>query len=203
MDLVELSRRLENIVRIGTVHSVDHAAVRCRVQSGELVTQWLPWHTPRAGATTTWDPPTVGEQAIVLSPSGEPAGGVVFYGFNSDAHPAPSASPDEHVIAYPDGARITYNHATSALTATGIDTALIQAATSVTLDTPLTHCTGKLTVDDLLTYGNGIAGTGGDNLNVVTGDFIQTDGVLSSEGTVLHEHVHSNGGGVGNSGPPA
>lgn len=111
MDLVELSRRLENLLRIGTIHAVDHAAVRCRVQSGGLLSNWLLWHTPRAGATTTWDPPTVGEQCLVLSPSGEPGNGVVFYGLNSDLVPPPSHSPDDQVINYPDGTILRYDHA--------------------------------------------------------------------------------------------
>lgn len=126
MDLVELSRLLANIVIIGTVLEVDLARVRCRVQSGGLDTQWLRWHTPRAGATRTWDPPTVGEQCIVLSPSGDTANGVVFYGFNSDNIPAPSHSADDHVTEYPDGARISYNHATHHLEVSGISTARVQ-----------------------------------------------------------------------------
>lgn len=167
MDLVELSRIVENIVRVGTVHSVDHAAVRCRVQSGALTTQWLRWHTPRAGSTTTWDPPTVGEQCIVLSPSGEAANGLVFYGLNSDAHQPPSHSPDEHATLYPDGASIIYNHATSALNISGVKTVTIQASEHFTVDCPEStftgnvHINGTATVDDLLTYLNGINGNGG------------------------------------------
>lgn len=193
MDLVELSRRIENLIRIGTVHSVDHAAVRCRVQSGGLVTQWLRWHTPRAGQTRTWDPPTVGEQCMILSPSGEPGNGVVFYGFDSDQIQPPSHSPDDHVTEYPDGARISYNHASGHLEATGIQTGLIQAATSITLDTPDTFVTGTLTVDGLLTYKDGLRGAGGEaNGNIVTGDFIHGEsGVLSSYGIVLHTHHHT------------
>jgi phage baseplate assembly protein V len=196
MDVAHLSRLIENLIRIGTVSAVDHAAARCRVASGELDTEWLPWIDRRAGATRTWDPPTVGEQVIVLSPSGEPAGGIVLTGIFCAAHAAPSSSADEHVIDYPDGARIAYNHGTGALTASGIQTATIEAAVSVTLDTPQTHITGDVqidgtcTVDDLLTYGNGIAGTGGANDNIITGDFVQTAGVLSSNGIVLATHTH-------------
>lgn len=139
MDLVELSRRLENLIRIGTVLEVDHAAVRCRVKSGKLETEWLRWHTPRAGATRTWDPPTVGEQAMVLSPSGESANGLVFYGFNCTDYPAPSSNPDKHVVEYPGGARIEYDHATGHLDITGI--------AKCRIDTALVHCTGDMTVD--------------------------------------------------------
>lgn len=197
MDLVELSRRLENLIRFGTIHAVDHAARRCRVQSGELVTQWLPWMEHRAGETTTWNPPTVGEQCVILSPSGEPAGGMVFYGAPSDIIDTPSHDPVKHVIKFPDGATFSYNHQTSHLQITGIKTAEIVASESVTLDTPLTHCTGKLTADDLLTYHNGLAGTGGSNNNVVTGNFTHTTGSLTSNGKALHTHTH---GGVQNGG---
>lgn len=192
MDLAEISRRLENLIRIGTVSDVDHKAVRCRVKSGKLETQWLRWHTPRAGATRTWDPPTIGEQAMVFSPSGEIGNGLVFYGFDCDDHPAPSHSPDKHVVQFPDGATFSYDHVASSLDITGIKTATISAGEEITLDTPLTHCTGKLTADDLLTYGNGINGTGGENNNVITGDFKHSGGELSSNGIVVDKHHHAN-----------
>ena len=198
MDLVELSRCLQNLIRIGTVLAVDHAAVRCRVKTGQLETEWLRWHTPRAGTTLTWNPPTVGEQVVVVSPSGVLENGLVFYGFNCAAYPAPSSSPDTHVIRFPDGATFSYDHAASHLDITGIATCRIVAdesialvaGDSITLDTPLTHCTGKLVVDDLLTYGNGINGTGGKNKNAITGDFAHAGGALSSNGVVLSGHHH-------------
>lgn len=198
MDLVELSRLVENLIRIGTILAVDHDAVRCRVKSGKLETNWLRWHTPRAGETRTWDPPTVGEQCIVLSPSGEIGNGVVFYGFNSDSHPAPSASADKHITYFPDGATFSYDHAASHLSIAGIATATIVASESITHDTPLTHLTGKLVVDDLLTYKNGLRGSGGTdgNGNVITGDFIHDEGILSSHGIVLHTHDHEESVGV-------
>ena len=191
MDLVELSRRIENIIRFGTVHSVDHAAVRVRVQTGNLVSQWLPWLERRAGNTTTWDPPTVGEQCVVFSPSGEPAGGIVFYGMSSDLVPPPSHAAEKHVIRFPDGATFSYDHTASHLDIEGIATATIVAGERITLDTPLTHCTGKLTTDDLLTYGNGLAGSGGTHGNTITGNLTHTTGNLSSNGIVLHTHHHA------------
>lgn len=192
MDLVELSRRLENLIRIGTIAEVDHPNALCRVRTGGLLTDWLPFVPARAGNTRTWDPPTVGEQVTVLSPSGEPAGGIVLTGIYSTAHAAPSQSPDDHVIDYPDGARIAYNHATGALTAIGIQTARIEAAASVTLDTPYTHVTGQLEVDGLITYHNGMMGEAGDYGHAVTilGDLLHEQGILRSNGVVLHTHHH-------------
>lgn len=210
--VTELTRRLANMVRFGRVAMVDHAKRRVRVQSGDILTSWLRWQTSRAGTTRTWSPPTVGEQVMIISPSGEPAAGFVIPAFYCDDHDAPDESPDTHVIEFSDGARISYNHVTHHLEATGIDTALVdagdaitlRAGTSITLDAPLVHSTGQHKVDDLLTYGNGIAGTGGENNNSITGPLTQTGGNLSSNGVVVHTHHHSGvQPGSGNTGAPA
>ena len=37
-----LLRRLENVIRPGTVAEFDPATARCRVQTGNLLTTWLP-----------------------------------------------------------------------------------------------------------------------------------------------------------------
>lgn len=204
-ELVEISRKLANMVRLGSIAEVNHAAQRCRVQSGGLLTDWLPWATPRAGDTRDWDPPTIGEQVLILSPSGEVAAAVVMTGIYSTAHPAPSASPSMHRRVYPDGAVIEYDHASHALLATGISTATIQASTSVTLDTPYTHVTGTLEVDGLLTYHDGIAGNAGThgNGNHIVGDIQVISGDVTADSISLKSHVH--GGiqpGGGNTGVP-
>lgn len=144
--LADLSRRFESLIRTGTIHSVDHAAVRVRVASGKLLTAWLPWLESRAGTTTTWSPPTVGEQVILLCPSGEPASGIVLRGLNTDDTPPPSASEDDHVTLYPDGARFSYNHVTSHLEVSGVKTAKLIASTKVTIDCPENEITGNLLI---------------------------------------------------------
>ena len=81
----ELVRCIENIVRAGTVLQVDPSAARCRVQSGGLTTNWLPWISLRAGDVRRWSPPSVGEQCIVLSPGGNMASAFVLVGVFSDS----------------------------------------------------------------------------------------------------------------------
>lgn len=204
MNIADLARRLDNLIRCGTIHAIRHAQPpRVRVASGGLVTDWLPWIVLRAGTTATWSPPTVGEQCVLFSPGGDPAAGLVLPALYADHRSAPADSPDVHVIEYPDGARITYDHAASSLTVAGVATVTVHAAESVTLDTPNTHCTGALTVDGLLTYTAGLSGRdGGGNSTAITGPFTHQDGELSSNGVVLHTHVHSDAGGSGNSGGP-
>lgn len=112
----DLLRRLENVLRPGTIAAVDHAAARVRVHSGELHTGWLPWLESRAGNVRTWCPPSVGEQCLVLSPGGDMAAGWVVVGSASEAHPSPSDSASLHRTRYPDGTLIDYDHADHTLT---------------------------------------------------------------------------------------
>ncbi|KGQ36687.1 hypothetical protein JP36_09005 [Gallibacterium genomosp. 1] len=39
----ENNRKIENLIRYGVIAEVDCAARRARVQSGEILTDWLPW----------------------------------------------------------------------------------------------------------------------------------------------------------------
>lgn len=165
MDLTELSRRLENLIRFGTVHSVDHAAKRCRVQTGGLVTQWLPWMERRAGATATWDPPTIGEQCVILSPSGEPGGGMVFYGTPSDLIDTPSHDEAKHVVKFPDGAVFSYDHASSELSVTGVTVVRIEASGEIRLLTPTLILAGNLAVDGDVNATGRIIDAGGNTAN--------------------------------------
>src|SRR5690554_6174321 len=116
MDLVELLRLIHNLIRLGTIAEVDHSRARVRVQSGTLLTNWLPWIEARAGTTRTWSPPTVGEQVVVLSPGGDPAAGIVLTGLYQQAHPAPSHNANVIGRWLPDGTRVEYDHNSHTLT---------------------------------------------------------------------------------------
>lgn len=86
----ELGRKLENVIRRGTVHAVRGKPAAVRVQSGDNVTNWLPWLALRAGGVEggrMWDAPVEGEQCVILSQGGDLAQGVVLVGLPSDAMP--------------------------------------------------------------------------------------------------------------------
>ncbi|WP_426943843.1 phage baseplate assembly protein V [Pseudomonas oryzihabitans] len=114
-DIAALSRLIENLFRLGTIAEVDHGSLpdkrpaRVRVQSGELLTGWLPWAALRAGTTRDWDPPTVGEQVLVLSPSGQTAQGIAITGLFSALIPANGDRAGLHRRTYPDGAIVEYD----------------------------------------------------------------------------------------------
>ena len=118
MNITDLLRRLDNLIRLGTIAAVDHQSARCTVKTGGLSVPNLPWLAQRAGSSSNWDPPTVGEQCILVAPSGEPALGVALVGLYSQQRPAPSNSATVRRRKYPDGAVIDYDHASHTLSAT-------------------------------------------------------------------------------------
>ncbi len=125
--LAELTRRMNNIVRTGTITELDLAKGRARVQlAPELVTAFLPWLTHRAGTDVTWWAPEIGEQVTVLSPSGDLAAGVITGALYSDAMPAWSTNPDVSGTRWADGAADEYDRATHKRTITLPDDGEIQ-----------------------------------------------------------------------------
>lgn len=144
--LTDLTRRLENLIRAGTIAELDPAKPRCRVSTGGLTTDWLPFFALRAGEDSEWDPPSEGEQCLVLSPSGNPAHGFVIFGLYSDRFPAPDNQPTRRRRRYRDGAVIDYDTETHTLSAT-----LPEGGKAILVTPGGTHITGDLVVDGLVT----------------------------------------------------
>ena len=116
--LAELARLIENLIRFGTVAEVQVEPPRVRVKSGDITTAWRPWLNLRAGADREWDPPTVGEQVVLFSPSGNLAQGVALTGLFSDQIPANGDREGLHRRTYRDGAVIEYDSIAKHLRAT-------------------------------------------------------------------------------------
>ncbi len=69
-------RMLASLVIPCRVVAVDLAAARVRVSDGSGWTSaWVRWHAQAAGQARHWRAPSLGEQGVLLSPSGEPAQG--------------------------------------------------------------------------------------------------------------------------------
>lgn len=103
--------QLINMIRYGTVVSVDVASARMVVSVGGLHTKPIPWLAPRAGATRTWSPPSPGEQVLIFSPGGNLGAAVALAGIFYDTFPKPDdAAADNVLIAFGDGAVLLYDH---------------------------------------------------------------------------------------------
>lgn len=165
MDIFELARLLQNLIRLGTVTAVRHSTPSAvRIKTGELETNWIPFLTLRAGDVKTWCPPSLGEQVVLLSPGGELTNAVALTGLYADHMAEPSNSGAVHTITYPDGAEIKYDHGSSALSINGISTLSINASESITINVPQMTITGAVT---------------------------QSSGPMSSNGVVVDSHVHT------------
>ncbi len=196
----DLYRLLQNVIRLGTIAQINHSApARVRVETGDLLTNWMPWAETRAGASRSWNPPTVGEQVLIFAPGGDLAGAVALCAVNSDDHPQISESDEITEYEYPDAARMRYDHGVGAMSVAGIKTMVIEASESITLRAPSVvldadqaTSTGKHTIEGLLTYLAGMTGDGGGSgATAITGPITHVGGDLSSNGVVLHLHVHS------------
>lgn len=152
--LADLARRLENVIRLGTIAAVDHDAARCTVATGKLTTAPLPWIAARAGDAATWWAPSVGEQVVLLCPGGDPAAGIVLLAIYSTAQPKPAGGNTAHVAVYPDGARLAYDPSTHQLDAVlpsgGHANLTAPGGVHITGDTLITgrlHATDQATFD--------------------------------------------------------
>jgi phage baseplate assembly protein V len=206
MDANESQRQFLNGCRKGAVLAVDGAL--CRVQSGDLETDWIQWFALFAGDACDWLAPTIGEGVMLLCPNGDPAQAVALRGTYSEDFPPPSTDPNKHVRKYRDGARIEYDFAAHSLKAElpGDATVLIVApgavnvqtktatvqADDVMLDAKQTTVTGNMLVKGAFVFEGGMsgkAGTGGGPAAVISGVVAVSDDVIAGGKSGAH-HTH-------------
>ena len=157
----DIQRLIGDVVRLGTITTVDHAKARCTVTVGDLSTGPIPWLTAAAGDTADWSPPSVGEQVILLCPEGDIACGVALRGLYSNSNAAPSSSETIKLTRFADGAILSYDTDTHELRAT------LPAGGKATVEAPGgTTWIGPMTIRGLLTVEDEIKATG----DVVAGD---------------------------------
>ena len=187
-DFAALSRMLENLIRFGVIAAVQMEPPRVQVKTGTLTTAWLPWLALRAGSDREWDPPTVDEQVILFSPSGQLANGVVITGLPSDHSPANGNRAGLHRRTYADGTVIEYDsvaHHLNATLADGGTTNLISKG-GINLVGNITH------QGDYIQKGN----------QMVTGKVtVSIDVVAAGVSLVKHPHTGVKSGGDQSGGP--
>ena len=115
--LGELDRRQGNIYRVGVIAAVDAAQGLATVDLGDLVTDWLPWLTPRAGLDRAWSTPDVGEQVAILTP-GDPSQGVIIGSLFSNAKPANGDDGKDRRLTFSDGTVVEFDRTASVLNVT-------------------------------------------------------------------------------------
>lgn len=200
MNISDILRRLENIIRFGSIDFVDLDQALCTVNLGDITTTPLNWLNVRAGTDSTWDPPTFGERCIVFSPSGELAQGVVLFGIYSADNAAPSASGNLKIRKFSDGTIIQYDTAAHVLkaTLTGGGKVEVTASGGITLNGNTTingntSINGSLTASGTTTVNSSLTATG----NITSNADVKA-GSISLSG---HKHSGVQGGGSTSGGP--
>lgn len=208
-DLIDLLRRLDNLIRIGTIIDVDLSGEipLYRVKTGKNETDWIAATTQRAGTAKKSHPYTKGEQVVLMAPSGDMGAAMISHALNSDANPSPDNHPTRDRSVYPDGAVIEYDPSSGALDVTGIQRITIQAGVIVTIDCPESKFTGNVEIEgnalvkQVLTYQGGLNNTGSSSGATIHGPITHSGGDLTSNNIVLHTHKHPDAHG-GETGAP-
>ena len=163
--LSEQQRRLHNIATIGTVFDVNPDDQTMRLDVGDNQTDWLPIPALAAGQVRVWRCPSVGEQFLLVSPSGELANAIPVLSLYSNQHPSPSKDPNEIRVRFNDSDFLSVNTQ---------DSQLILKINDVIFDVNSTTLTGNLAV----------------NGNVQVDGNIHSDGDTVAGSISLQKHKH-------------
>ena len=203
----DANRRLENIVRFGTVKTINPSKPipRVIVNLGDIETPEIRCLNIRSGDDATWDMPSINEECVVISPCGDigPTS-FVLYGFYNDDHPAPSDDLNKKIRMFADGCVIAYDVAAHHLSAflTSVGTAVLTADGGVTVN-------GDTTINGNLQVNGSTAMTGnntGGGSQLVQGSShssgtFSSDGDVTASGISLTGHTHPGDSGGTTGGP--
>lgn len=97
----QLDRRQNNFLREAVVTEVFPSEGLARVDAHGVVSKKSSWLT-RSGDIGDWNPVTVGERVLYISPTGEPGKGLILPGGYSQQFPAPHDKGAEKVTKIGD-----------------------------------------------------------------------------------------------------
>ncbi|WP_301426366.1 phage baseplate assembly protein V [Acinetobacter baumannii] len=203
----DINRRLENLIRFGTIKTVNPSKPipLVTVDLDDIVTPEIRFFNARSGDDSNWDPPSLDEEVMVISPCGEigPTS-VVFYGLYNNEHPSPSDDLNQKIRVFADGCVIAYDisaHQLSAILPSG-GKAIVTADGGITVN-------GDTTINGNLQVNGSTAMTGNNTVGgsqLVQGSSHST-GAFSTEADVkagsisLKEHKHPGDSGGTTGGP--
>ncbi|MEC6743275.1 phage baseplate assembly protein V [Pseudomonas qingdaonensis] len=148
-------RMLAGLVMPCSVVGVDLAAAMVRVSDGAGWTSaWVRWHSQAAGKARHWRAPSMGEQGVLISPSGEPAQGTFVPGLYGNAGAQPDNRDHVEVWRFDDGGSLVYDWQAKTYTIdlpSGSVTTKVGGSTVVVMDDAITVLTGSVTITGAIT----------------------------------------------------
>jgi len=152
------------------VVAVDLAAARVRVSDGAGWTSaWVRWHSQAAGKARHWRSPSLDEQGVLISPSGEPALGTFIPGLYGDAGNPPDLREHAEVWQFEDGGSLTYDwqarrydiHLPSGIASIKVGASTVEVSDgAISLQASAISLTGNVTLDGPLRVSGDINGGG-------------------------------------------
>lgn len=179
--LGEHERRIAAMLQPGVIEEIDYKTALARVRVNNWVSAWLPWHSSAAGTVSIWNPPSVGEQCLILAVSGQPELGFILPGFYTKTHPIADSREKVTTISFPDGAKVSHDWENGELTVSGSKTINIESSGVVTIKAQSV----KLEVSKLSVSGN-----------------IEASGDVKAGSISLKSHVHQAQGSNSPTSPP-
>lgn len=105
----EHDRMIAALVMPCQVVAVQLSPPRVRVQSGDWTSGWVRWHSQAAGKARHWRAPSLLEQGVLFSPSGEAGAGTFVPGLYGDAGAPPDNRDHVEVWRFDDGGSLVYD----------------------------------------------------------------------------------------------
>ena len=170
--MLNTEQALEKLIQYATVEQLDCTGALVRVRAGDNLTDWVRWFGTYSGAHIDWSAPSIGEQGMLLSPSGILNNGAFLRGLPSEQFQPPSHDEQAFVIRFKNGDTLVHDGTQLRFNIAG----------GITHNTPtVTH------TSDTQMHGN--TQTGG---NAQFAADVGVDGALKNKGTnVGHDHAHS------------
>lgn len=177
-------RMLACLVMACRVVAVDLAAARVRVSDGAGWTSaWLRWHSQAAGKARHWRAPSLHEQGVLISPSGDPAQGTFIPGLYGNAGSQPDNRDHVEVWRFDDGGSLVYDWQASSYTInvpSGSATVKVGGTEVVVTDGAITATSGAITLNGPVTINGPL---------LVTGDINGGGRIIDTAGnTANHKH---------------
>ena len=166
----EQQRRTHEIIRLGVIKVVNYAQHQVRVQTGNILTDWLDWPADITAHAVRWKPLKVGTEVVLASPSGDLRQAKILGQLHTPQQPPPSHDPDREQIVFDDGTLIEYhsgNPSTLRVNCTG--SVEITSAQQVSIQATTIQLIGQVHIQ---------------------GPVTQTGGDITSEGHGLQAHHH-------------
>jgi phage baseplate assembly protein V len=108
-DLSEILRIIQNLICYGKVVEADYPNEVVKVEISGRESAWLRWAENSAAGDRSWDAPEIGEQVVVLCPSGNPANGIIAGALFRNAARAPANDVDITRRVHGDGMVIEHD----------------------------------------------------------------------------------------------